>query len=205
METQKIALLGPTTAIGQQILKEALNRGHKVTAFTEDPKKISTSHPNLKIISGDIKNKNDIGSKMKGHDIIISAYEIKSSPSEHLKTTKNLIDIANTDDIRQIIIMGHPGAPERDTSVPAPKSAEDWKAIAEAQRQVKESLEDTKDIRWSYVHYPEIEMTTSSNKRQFGDKVLIKSSESEHWVPLKDYSREVINEAEHFTAAHTEL
>jgi putative NADH-flavin reductase len=36
----KIALLGATGFVGSAILKEALDRGHKVTAIARDPEKL---------------------------------------------------------------------------------------------------------------------------------------------------------------------
>lgn len=206
METQKIALFGTGTRVGERILKEALNRGHRVTAITNDAKKITMHHPNLTVIEADIMNKNDIASKIKGHDTVISAYEIKSEPVEHVRSIKNLIDVMNNDDIRQIVITGHPGSKEIEPNQAFPTNTEGWKKVAEAQKKAKETLEEEKRFRWSYIHYPEIENTLIGNgKFTLGSKLLVKNPESEQWVSVKEYSQAVLNEAEHFTAAHTEL
>lgn len=206
METQKIVLFGPTTRVGERIMKEALSRGHKVTAITNDVKKVTTHHPNLTLVDADIMNKNDIGSRIKGHDTVISAYEIKSDPAEHVRNLKNLIDVMNNDDIRQLVITGHPGSKETEPNLSFPTNTEGWKKVAEAQKKVREALEEEKRFRWSYIHYPEIENTlTGTGKFTLGSKLLVKSPESEQWVPVKDFSQAVLNEAEHFAAAHTEL
>jgi putative NADH-flavin reductase len=207
MEPQSIVLFGATTKVGQSILNEALDRGHKVTAIVSAPEKISKSHNNLTIVKGEIVNKNDIGSKIKGHDVVISAYDVKSEPADHLRFTNNLISAVNSDEIRHLIVLGHPGTEEMESSIPLPANLEAWKAVAETQRKTREALEDTTSkFRWSYVHYPEIEGAFGkSGKPVIGNKVLIKNPESEQWVTIKDCSQAVLDEAEHFTEAHTEL
>lgn len=52
METKKIGLFGAASKVGERILKEALSRGHQVTAIVNDPKQITTSHPNLTVVHG---------------------------------------------------------------------------------------------------------------------------------------------------------
>ena len=204
METQKIALFGAETKAGRSILKEALNRGHKITAITLNPEKVQVTHPNLKVIEGDIINKNDIGSKIKGHDTVISVYTVKSDPSEHVRNIRNLIEAVNKDNIRQLIVTGHPGTSEPGVGVPLPANAEGWNAIAEAQRKTLETMENEKNFRWGYVHHPGIEKA-ASGKLPLSDKILVKCTESEQWVSVKDYAPAVLNEVEHFTEAHTEL
>lgn len=45
----KIALLGATGPSGLQVVKEALERGHVVTAVVRNPEKITDKHDNLKV------------------------------------------------------------------------------------------------------------------------------------------------------------
>ena len=44
-----IAILGATGLTGIQLVKQALNAGHKVTAIVRDPNKIDFTHDNLKV------------------------------------------------------------------------------------------------------------------------------------------------------------
>ena len=49
----KVTIIGASGFMGSFILKEALRRGHKVTAVVRHPEKITEKHPNLSVEKGD--------------------------------------------------------------------------------------------------------------------------------------------------------
>ena len=51
---KNIAIIGASGFVGSALLKEALNRGHRVTAIVRNPEKITFNHPNLTIKKGDV-------------------------------------------------------------------------------------------------------------------------------------------------------
>ena len=68
-----IILFGATGQIGQQILKQALERGHKVTAFVREPSKIAMKDPILTVKQGDARNLQAVTEAMPGHDAVVNA------------------------------------------------------------------------------------------------------------------------------------
>ncbi|MFI7098544.1 NAD(P)-dependent oxidoreductase [Streptomyces sp. NPDC050161] len=68
-----IAIFGANGTIGSRILQEALDRGHQVTAVVRDPAKLTTSHPNLTVTTGDILDPASVAAVAKGKDILVSA------------------------------------------------------------------------------------------------------------------------------------
>ncbi|TCT20683.1 NAD(P)-dependent oxidoreductase [Thiobaca trueperi] len=48
-----IALFGATGGTGQQVLTQALEQGHRITALVRDPVKL-TPHPDLRLVVGDV-------------------------------------------------------------------------------------------------------------------------------------------------------
>jgi len=68
-----IILFGATGQIGQQILKQALERGHKVTAFVREPSKIKATHSNLTIKQGDAHTSQAVAEAVPGHDVVVNA------------------------------------------------------------------------------------------------------------------------------------
>jgi hypothetical protein len=68
-----ILLFGATGQIGQQILKQALERGHKVTAFVREPSKIAMNAPNLTVKPGDARSAQSVAEAMPGHDAVVNA------------------------------------------------------------------------------------------------------------------------------------
>lgn len=65
-----IVLLGSTGNIGGHILAEALQRGHKVTAVTRDPAKLSPEE-GMSIRAGSTKDPSALASILRGHDTAV--------------------------------------------------------------------------------------------------------------------------------------
>lgn len=72
----KILVVGASRGIGLEVVKEALERGHEVTALLRDPGKLSIEHPNLNKIRGDVGNLADLRSAAVGKDAICSCVGI---------------------------------------------------------------------------------------------------------------------------------
>lgn len=71
---KNILLIGASGFVGSAILKEALERGHSVTALIRDPAKLTIRHPNLNAVSGNASSADEITCTAKGMDVVISAY-----------------------------------------------------------------------------------------------------------------------------------
>lgn len=70
-----IIVFGATGKTGHHIVSGALKNGHMVTAFVRDPSKLSITHPNLHIQTGEITNYEDVDRviKAKNYDVAYSA------------------------------------------------------------------------------------------------------------------------------------
>lgn len=205
METLRIALFGATTLSGERLLREALGRGYRVTAITPFPARVPLHHPNLTIVRCDIFNKTAIVEKVKKHEIIISAYDVNTNPIEHFRYARVLIEAANTNHTRQLILMGHPGK-DMDNTVPVPANAEAWKIVGIVQHKVLGLLNDKADFSWTYVYFPEIEESLDQfGNPVIGKEVLIASPDSEQRVLIRNCPAAVLDEAEHFTEMRIHL
>lgn len=69
----RLFLLGATGGTGQQVLRQALNRGHEVTTLARSPQKITRRDPKLTILSGDPLSVSELRAALPGHDAVISA------------------------------------------------------------------------------------------------------------------------------------
>lgn len=68
----KLIIFGATGGVGQSLVKQALAKGHQVTAFVRTPSKLETKHNNLSVIQGDAFNPTDVSAAIAGHDAVIS-------------------------------------------------------------------------------------------------------------------------------------
>nr|KAG5697574.1 hypothetical protein BaRGS_019795 [Batillaria attramentaria] len=71
----KIAVLGATGPTGQEVVKQALEQGHTVTALVRDPDKMASQvqHDNLQIQKVDLSKEEDLVGPMKGVDAVLSS------------------------------------------------------------------------------------------------------------------------------------
>ena len=66
----KIALIGATGFVGSAILKEALDRGHEVTAIVRHSEKLQP-HERLRPQKGDIYHEDEVARLVAGHDAVV--------------------------------------------------------------------------------------------------------------------------------------
>ena len=50
----KLLIFGSTGSIGRELVKQALEQGHTVTAFARDATKVDIKHNNLQVAQGDV-------------------------------------------------------------------------------------------------------------------------------------------------------
>lgn len=83
-----IALFGASGTIGQRIAREALNRGHEVTAIVRDPSKLQITHPHLTVTTGDALNADSVAQVAAGHAVVVNAISPGNNP-------QSLVDAAH--------------------------------------------------------------------------------------------------------------
>ncbi|MFF5208873.1 NAD(P)-dependent oxidoreductase [Streptosporangium sp. NPDC000396] len=69
----KITLFGATGGTGREVLRQALDAGHEVTAVVRDPARLDHSHPNLTVLQADVTEPAAIGPAIAGRDAVVSA------------------------------------------------------------------------------------------------------------------------------------
>ncbi len=67
----KILVYGATGKVGSHVVNEALNRGHRVTAVSRDPSRITLVHDKLSIVKGDVLDPASVASLLAGQDVVI--------------------------------------------------------------------------------------------------------------------------------------
>jgi len=62
---------------GRQLVEQALQQGHEVTAFVRNPAKMTTQHEKLKIVKGNIMDCHSVGAAVAGQDAVFSALGVR--------------------------------------------------------------------------------------------------------------------------------
>jgi putative NADH-flavin reductase len=69
----KLFIVGASGGTGREIVEQALERGHEVTAFARTPGKIKTRHRRLSVAQGDVLDPPSIERAIAGHDAVLCA------------------------------------------------------------------------------------------------------------------------------------
>jgi len=72
--TLKLVVLGATGGTGVELVKQALERGHFVTAFVRSPERLEEFRDRINVKQGDLLNGESLEQGIRGHDAILSAF-----------------------------------------------------------------------------------------------------------------------------------
>ena len=68
-----ILIIGATGGTGRQLVQQALDLGHQVTAFVRKPAKLKMEHPNLRVAQGNVLDYASLESAMRGQSAVVCA------------------------------------------------------------------------------------------------------------------------------------
>ncbi len=67
----KIVVFGATGSLGQELVRQALEQGHLVTAFVRDPAKLGVRHQNISMTRGDVLDYASVEKVIEGHEAVL--------------------------------------------------------------------------------------------------------------------------------------
>ena len=108
-----ILIIGATRGIGRQLLDQALNSGHTVTALVRNPQTLSTQRERLKIIQGDILDSESVRHAMAGQDAVCCTIGVKIPwirVTVFSEGTKNLLQAMKTTGVKRLVCVTGIGA-----------------------------------------------------------------------------------------------
>lgn len=211
----KIALIGATGFVGAAILKEAISRGHSVTALVRNTDKVAKLD-NVTAVKSDVFDTDALASQLAGHDIVISAYNPGWTDANirenHIKGSRSINAAAKKAGVKRLIAVGGAGSLEINGQqlVDSPDFPADWKEGALGARQALNELREEKDLDWTFVS-PAImlEPGERTGKYRLGVDQPVFDEKGESKISVDDLAVAIIDEAEQgkhigkrFTAAY---
>ena len=203
----KVALIGATGFVGSSILKEALSRGHEVTAIARHPEKIKTQN-NLTIVKGDVMDTDKLSETLKGNDVVVSAYNPGwTNPdiyNEFLKGSQSIQKAVKKSGVKRYIVNGGAGslflAPNVQL-IDTHEFPDEYKPGAGAARDYLNILKNENQLEWTFVS-PAIEMNPGTPHERKGtyrtglDNPVFDSNNKSR-ISVEDLAVAVIDEVEH--------
>ena len=202
----KIALLGVSGFVGSAILKEALGRGHEVTAIVRDPEKLQP-HANLRPQKGDVYTADDVACLVAGHDAVISAFNPGwGNPDIYnlqVKGAQAIIDGVKRAGVKRLLFVGGAGSLEVKPGIQAldlPDFPAEYKQGALATREALNMLRRESDLEWSFLS-PSADLSPGprTGKFRLGKDQMLVDTNGTSRISTEDYAMAMIDEVEHPT------
>jgi len=109
----KLLVIGATRGIGLELVEQALNARHEVTALARNPQSVQLSHENLRVVKGDILNQSSIETAADGQDAVCVTIGIKVTRkpvSIFSEGTKRVVAAMKNSSCRRLICVTGIGA-----------------------------------------------------------------------------------------------
>lgn len=157
----KLAIFGATGGTGQHLVKQALERGYEVTAFTRSPEKLSVNDDNLVVVQGDVQDAEKVDKAIVSADAVLSAL----GPSENKPTyavakgTQHIIDAMHKHGVARLVVSAGAGVADPKDEPKLfnhaigflVKLVSRW--VYEDMRRTVEAVRHS-DLRWTIVRVP---------------------------------------------------
>jgi putative NADH-flavin reductase len=200
----KIVLLGATGFVGSALLKEALDRGHIVTAIARHPETLALRE-RLTVKAGDVFDSSALATLLTGHEAVISAFNPGwRNPNlydDQRRGTSAIIAAVKQAGIRRVLWVGGAGGLEVKPGVRVvdDPNLPDWiRPGSLATIDALEQLRKEPELEWSFLA-PSAEMKPGSRTGKYrlgGDDLLVDANGKSH-ISVEDFAAAMIDELEH--------
>lgn len=199
----KVALLGATGFVGSALLKEALDRGHTVTAIVRQPQKLE-KREGLTAKVGDVYDTASLAALIRGNDAVISAFnpgwKDPNLYDDQVRGTASIIAAIKDAGIKRVLWVGGAGGLEVKAGVHVIDNPDmpAWvRPGSLATINALDQLRKEPELEWSYLS-PSAEMKSGVRTGKFrlgGDQLLVDAS-GHSTISVQDYAVAMIDELE---------
>ncbi|ACZ07105.1 short chain dehydrogenase [Sebaldella termitidis] len=196
----KIAVIGANGKAGSLIVKEALERGHEVTAVVRDSSKVNNTQ--VKILEKDLFDLTY--DDLKENDAVIDAFAVWAEDQlyQHKTSLAHLSDILAEKPVR-LLVVGGAGSlyvdPEHKLRLmDTPDFPDMFKPLASNMGEAFDALRTRKDVNWTYLS-PSADFSAEgvrTGKYKAGGEELMTNSKGLSTISYADYAIAMLDEAE---------
>ncbi len=196
----KIGIIGASGKSGSFILKEAVSRGHEVTAIVRDAAKVQNQQ--VAVLEKDIFDlkKEDVNQ----FDVVVNAFKAPNGQEhQHVEAGKVITEALKGAPETRLIVVGGAGSLFVDEAqtirkFETPGFPEAYFPTAKYMGENLEDLQNTSGIQWTYIS-PAGVFDPEGNKKgtyQKGKDQIIVNSKGESYISYADYALAVLDEVE---------
>ncbi|MEW2740540.1 NAD(P)-dependent oxidoreductase [Providencia sp. PROV130] len=197
----KISIIGATGFVGRALVAEALLRHHQVTAISRHSNQLS-QHAHLITAAGDITDIPWLTSRLKGQDVVISAFNGGwQNPNLYQDTVAGNLAILHAVQksmVKRFIVVGGAGSLKTTAGIDlidSPDFPAEIKPGAQAMREFKNQLQSIDSLDWTYVS-PAAMLEEGERTETFrlgGDQLLMNGNTPAK-ISVEDFAVAVLDE-----------
>lgn len=214
----KVAVIGATGFVGQNLVKELTSRGHQVIAIARNTTTLA-AQADVTPQQVDVNDLQALAAAISGADVVVSAFNAGwTNPNlynDFLKGSKDIQQAVKAAGVNRLIVIGGAGSLFIDGNqlVDGPDFPADYKAGATAARDYLNTIKAEKELNWSFFS-PAIEMhpgiiTGRTGKYRLGLENPVFNDEGRSILSVQDLAVAIVDEIEtnkhaqqRFTAAY---
>ncbi|MCK1985590.1 MULTISPECIES: NAD(P)-dependent oxidoreductase [Peribacillus] len=196
----KIGIIGASGKAGSLILKEALTRGHEVTAIVRDEAKVQIQ--GASVLEKDVFDLK--AEDIKVFDVVVNAFGAAPGKEHlHVDAGKILIDAMKGAPQTRLIVVGGAGSLFVDEAktirvLDTPEFPKEYFATAFNQSKNLGDLQNATGIQWTFIS-PSAFFDPQGNRTggyKLGKDNLLVNSKGESYVSYADFALAVLDEIE---------
>lgn len=198
----RITVFGASGDVGSRVVREAVARGHEVTAVGRNPARLADSPAGVIVRQGDASNVEDVAALSAGQDLVISATRpVPGSEHELAIAAKGLLAGAAASGVRLLVVGGAsslilPGSPGT-TVVDGPGFPDELRPIALACSEQYDVFRADTVVDWTYVSPPAVlEPGERTGQFRLGRDELIVDAVGNSSISMEDLAIALLDEAE---------
>jgi putative NADH-flavin reductase len=103
----RLIIFGANGQTGLELVSQALDEGHRVTAFVRNPRTMNIQHPDLKVVKGDLLEYDLVQAAMQGQEVVLSVLGVNSFKKNSIISdgTQNIIRAMNEHNTTRFICV----------------------------------------------------------------------------------------------------
>ena len=197
-----ITLIGASGFIGSAVLKEALARGHHVSALVTRPERLAP-HPRLTALAANVIDVELLTAQLAGADVVVSAFSGHAQEDVlgyFVAGIGNIINAVRQAGVPRLLAVG--GAGSLDVSpgvqlIDTPTFPAQYKATAEGARQALQLLRQEASLNWTVLS-PAAVIAPGERTGNYrtGLDQLLTAADGSSAISVEDFALALVNELE---------
>ncbi len=197
-----IVLIGASGFIGTAVTKEALARGHQVTALVTRPDRIAP-RDGLTVLAGDVFDISATTAQIKGADAVVSAFATHGQPNGRARFVdgnRHIVTAVKEARAPRLLVVGGAGSLEVAPGlmlIDAPGFPDQYRDAAEGARDVLNLLRTDASLNWTVLS-PSAEIAPGQRTGVFrvGSDQLLTGPDGKSRISVEDFAVALVNELE---------